>query len=393
MFTTLQFTPAYARRFPDPLNSQENGQHRIEHHLFVCDVKSLPFDPPIPTDPNPREQNTNKQVYKDVRKSLLEGGPTFHLKNKGITAIAHSVNVDEEKRVYTVNFTKGRDGIVDGGHTYRIIRENYAECPDGQFVKIEILTGVPDDLIVDIAQGLNTSVQVPQMALANLDKRFEWIKDALKNKPYSDQIAYKQNEEGEFTVRDIISFLTLFNLELFPDDSSHPKIAYTSKEECLKRYLKEQPSYEKLRPILSNILELYDYVHSKGRELYNRKYAGKGGSLKFYQDKKKKPYPLIFTGGSTPQKLYDGALYPILGAFRFLVERNLVDGTVRWKTSSFAEVKKLFDEVGGDLINLTQNTSISKGRNPNAIGKDDSHWDNLYKTVALAYVQKQLAAR
>jgi hypothetical protein len=45
------------------------------------------------------------------------------------------------------------------------------------------------------------------------------------------------------------------------------------------------------------------------------------------------------------------------------------------------------------MIKVTQNTSESRGRNPNAIAKDDSHWDNLYKTVTVAYLQKRISSK
>ena len=340
-------------------------------------------------DPNPRDQNTDRRIYVEVKKSLLEGDGNFHLKNKGITIIADSVTVGEDKKTHLIKFRPG-DGIVDGGHTYKIIRENRAECPQGQFVKVEILTGITNDLIVEIARGLNTSVQVQQMALANLDDRFTWIKEALDGMPYSSKIAYKQNQDGDFTVRDLISFLTLFNIAEYPDASKHPKAAYSSKEACLTNYLKGQPNFEKLRKLLPDILSLYDYIHQNWKKLYNNKYKGKGGKFKFAHDKKLKPYPLIFLGTSVEQTLTDGALYPMLGAFRFFVEEDPKDGMYKWKVGSFAKIKKIFDEVGAEMVNITSNTSENNGRNPNAIGKDDSHWDNLYKTAALHYLQQQM---
>ncbi len=354
--------------------------------MLLCNVKSIPDG--IPTDPNPRDQNTDRAIYKEIKESLLNSGDlTFHLKNKGITIIASDVSYDESKKAYTVLFNKG-DGIVDGGHTYRILLENMLDAPDDQYVKIEILTGIEDDMLVDIARGLNTAVQVTRMSLANLDEKFEWIKKILKGEIYEKEISYKENEEGEFTIREIIGLLTLFNIDLFPDGKEHPKVAYISKEECLKRYIASQKSYEKIEPILKDILELYDYIQLKSHTLYNNKYNGKGRKLAFYQDRKRGKYKFIFTGQESKFRLFDGALYPILGAFRAVVEQDERTGKYRWRLRSFAKIKKLFDEVGADLINVTRNTSDNRGKNPNAIGKDESNWDNLYKTVYLAYLER-----
>ena len=202
MKKTLRFFPEISRRFPDPLKMGSNGEKlNIEHHLLISSVKKIPDN--IPTEPNPRDQNTDKLVYKKVKESLLnEDDLTFHLKNKGITIIADSVRYHDEgkEKYYEVIFSDGT-GIVDGGHTYKIIQDNKEECPDNQFVKIEILSGVNKDLSDDIAQGLNTSVQVTLASLSNLEGRFAWISDALKNESYHTEISYKENQDGEYSIR------------------------------------------------------------------------------------------------------------------------------------------------------------------------------------------------
>ena len=67
----------------------------------------------------------------------------------------------------------------------------------------------------EIAGGLNTSVQVQDMSLDNLEGLFEWIKDELKSEPYFERIAWKENQPGEFDARDIVSLLTKLNIYSF----------------------------------------------------------------------------------------------------------------------------------------------------------------------------------
>ncbi|MGE5692235.1 MAG: AIPR family protein, partial [Candidatus Zixiibacteriota bacterium] len=376
----------------------EENSTNIEHHILLCRAVDLP--PDIPTDPNPREQKTDKGIYKDVKNSLLnEKDLTFHLKNKGVTIIAHEINYSTNRDAVEISFKDG-EGIVDGAHTCKIILENQTECPSNQFVKLEVLTGVPKSYIELIAEGLNTAVVVQAMSLANLSKDFDWVKAILDTTPYGKKIAYKENVDAEFDIRDIVGLMTLFNVDLFPDATTHPKVAYISKARALDTFLgkedgdndeetkrKRRESFKKLAPILKDILQFHDYVHLKAHELYNREYLGKARKLAFYQTRKRGKYTLIFSNTETGSMLYDGALYPILGAFRYLVEKNPGTESYSWKVGSFENVKKLFDKVGAQMIYATKNTSDSRGRNPNAIGKDDSHWDNLYKTVALAYLE------
>ncbi len=377
----------YSRRYPDPLNQILEGDPlNIEHHVLLSRAVDVPSG--ISKKPNPREQNIDRGIYKTVRESLEDTEDlSFHLKNKGITILAHKVELSEDKKVATVLLGED-DGIADGGHTYEIILASQGAnmCPDGQYVKFELITGVPREMAVSITGGLNTAVQVQEASLLNLEGKFEWVKEALKGMPYAGQIAYKQNEEGAYDIRDILSFMTLFNVKKF-SNTKHPKEAYISKARCLDLYADDEVSFKMLKPILKDILSLHDYVHVEGRSRYNEATGGRSGAMTgVYKTRKRGKFQFIFTGEESEKKLHDGTLYPILGAMRFLVEQKAGEDVYSWKLKSFDEVKSFFDEVAPQLITTTYNTSVQYGRKPNSVGKDDNHWDNLYKTVALHFL-------
>jgi hypothetical protein len=383
----------YTRKYPDPLNVAISGDenYNIEHHILLSKAIDVPSG--IPKDPNPRAQKKNMDygIYKEVRESLENSNDlNFHLKNKGITILAHRVDYGPDKRTATI-YIGENEGIADGGHTYEIVlaAQGNETCPEGQYVKFEIITGVPKDMRTDIAGGLNTAVQVQEASLANLDGKFEWIKETLKDMPYAKEIAYKQNQDAAYDVRDIVGLMTLFNVDKF-SNTKHPREAYVSKAKCLEMYLDDPDSYKMLKPILKDILYLHDYVHIKSKERYNSETHGKAGAMKgVYTDKRKRgKSPLYFMNEQTDQKLYDGALYPILGALRFLVEHKPGENEYSWKLGSFEKVKKVFEEIAPELVTTTYNTSQNFGGKPNAIGKDENHWDSLYKTVALHYLSK-----
>ena len=386
----IVFKPEYSRQHPDPLNKNSSGVPiHIEHHIFVLNASQLPEG--IPKSPNPREQNTNKYIYRDIRASLDDvNDPTFHLKNIGITAFAQRVEYSRNKDTATVLFADGQ-GIVNGAHTYEIIQESRADgdCPDNQFVKMEILTGVPPEMIPDVASGLNTAVQVDPASIMNLEGLFEWVKEELKGTPYENRISYKQNEDGDFHVREILALLTLFNVDLIPYPLQ-PKEAYTSKAKCLELYKSNPESFMMLRPILKDILQLYDHVQIASRVVYNKSSGGSAGAMKGVfaskGEKSKAVFKFIFVGQESKFKMYDGALYPMLGSMRYLVERKPGDNVYSWKLDSFDKVKKHFDKVAPELTRITYNMSLTYGRKPNSIGKDENHWGNLYKEVAMEFL-------
>ena len=386
------FKTDYSRKFPDPLNSSDSDDiYNIEHHILLCKASEVPSN--VPKDPNPREQKTDYSIYKKVRESLDNGyEPFFHLKNKGITILAHKVEYSKDKRVATVYFLPG-EGIADGGHTYEIVLESQKDngCPENQYVKFEIITGIPQDIRVDIAGGLNTAVQVQEASLLNLDGKFSWVEETLKDTEYLDKISFKQNENKAFDIREIVALMNLYRGDEYKD--SHPKEAYTSKATCLNHYKANQKSFEMLRLMLKDILHLYDYVQINTRGKYNQKKQAQGskgragGMTGIYETRKRGKFQFIFMNAECDTRMYDGALYPILGAMRYLVEMKPGAKHYSWKLKNFSEVLKFYDEIAPELLETTYNTSVDRDRNPNAIGKDDNHWSNLYKSVKVKYLE------
>lgn len=210
----------------------------------MCPVLSLPAD--LPKGANPRQQNIDRRIYKDIARHLMneEGTPnTFHLKNKGITILADAVTKGSDDETYVIELNSGQ-GIVDGAHTYEIILSKQAdiremsgikENPVNQFVKVEVITGLQNGLVAEIASGLNTAVQVQQMALKDLEGKFDWLKEELKDEPYFEQIAFTQNATGEYDVRDILVMLELSTSEFIRMRAPRIRLGHsTQKRACLR---------------------------------------------------------------------------------------------------------------------------------------------------------------
>lgn len=390
---SFRFPAQFARRVPDPVFHQSHG---IERHILFVPVRSVPVG--IPLDPNARVPNVRRRIYRDIEQSLLDRDTipgSFHLKHKGITIVAESVAKDGDD-VYAVSLGENH-GIVDGGHTYDLITKNLQneELPEKQFVKFEVVTGVPAEWIVEIAGGLNTSLQVQPASLDNLAGLFDWIKDEISNEPYYSAIAWRENEIGEFDARDIISILTCFNIDHFPNDinngDAHPIVAYEKKSKALELFEENRESYQRLRPILKDILFLHDTIRFESQRLYNEA-GGRYGNLSFVESKARGEFTFPFISQKGKYRLMNGALYPMLGAFRWMVEKDGKSGKSRWR-GGFRNVLRLWEVSGPELLRATVQTSNELGRNPNAIGKSRNHWSNLYTRVALRDLQSKVDAK
>ncbi len=386
----------FVRRIPDPVFPQ------WERHILLCAIGDLPDG--LPMDPNPRKPRVDLSIWREIKKHLLneEGTPnTFHLKNKGITLIANRVNKVDDENVELV-FESGQ-GIVDGGHSYDLILKNRDEIEDrnstngdvpkiSQFIKLEVLTGITPDLWPEIAGGLNTAVQVQEMSLMELADKFAWIKDELKGEPYLSQIAFQEGVTAPYDARDVVALLDLFNVSDFPNDGAEqPVRAYTSKAQVLENYSQKQSDYQKLRPILRDILILRDTIAFEARDKHTAA-GGRGGKLAFVDARKRGVFEFVFTGEVSKFELMGGALFPMLAAFRWMVVINPATGLAEWR-GGFATVKSLWDKTGPELMRATQETSVELGRKPHAIGRSRNHWATLHKTVANAELMGRASVR
>ncbi len=387
----VQFKVESLRRIPDPVTPDARARYS-----GVVNVENLPAD--LPMDTNPRDQTTTTNVAKDIKKGLLgeTSGQLFHLLNRGLLISADRVDFNNKTSLLTVYLPDGeRHGLVDGGHTYRIIQDNIAELSTQQFVNLEIMTGIEEDF-TEIAGARNTSVQVDLKSLEELKKNLDTIHQVVSGEPFADRIAYRQFEKKEIDVLEVIALLTIFNIDLYPDSGAHPIRSYSSKLKNLEQYLEDDNSktYAKLKPIAGDVFRLHDHVLETFSDHYKKAiHSGKPGGRKEIVNKKRPYYPLRFSpvdvNGDVPKIQYGipaGLVYPILGAMRFLVERS-DDGTAfMWKTAPIA----FYDEhVGTNLVDTTMEASKQLGQNPNAVGKSRWLWESLYNVVKAKYLELQ----
>lgn len=188
---------------------------------------------------NSRDQKLTSTVAKDIEDSLVSNDGYFHIKNRGIVLSAQSVLFDTKKSVVTIFFNEDAfHGNIDGGHTYKIVQGHSGENLN-QFVQFEVITAV-EDIIEQLAEARNNSVQVDAKSLAELKNRFKPIKTGIVDLPFFNRIAFKQNQLTQDKItgknnkmidaREIVAILSMFNLEKYPE-GIHPIDSYSSKEQ------------------------------------------------------------------------------------------------------------------------------------------------------------------
>lgn len=398
--TTHKLRVVEARRVKHPTYPQ------IEKHTFILRAKDLPSG--IRTDANARDPvGLNRRVYREVEENLFNRFAfpgIFDLMNKGITVLATKVKrIDDHN--YELEIDDGQ-GIVDGGHTYRIIcdAQNDPELPEDQHVDLHVRTGVDEEMISEISRGLNTGMQVKQHSLDNLDGKFEWIKEELTNEPYSKLIAWRESDKGDYDIRDIIAVLEAMNIADFPNESgAHPVQAYEKWSIPAEKFSKDaeenkddlsKSKYYRLRPILKQALCLFDHVRRDFRDVYNAEKLGTGGALDIVEQAtgdKKFQFPFARLPPSE-YRLTKGAAYPIFAAFRTKVKFDHASGKAYWD-GGFQSVLDLWKAAAPEVCRATKDAIKEIGRKPDQIGKNRGHWSNMHKTLELFVLRKALAEK
>lgn len=388
---TLNFKTKSFRKVPNPFYNVEDYINSSEMYIMICDVKDIPND--IPMETNPREQKLTTGVAKKIRATLRnEKSHNFYLLNRGLTLSAKSVQYDNKTDIVTLEFEDlDVHGDIDGGHTYKIILEQQENLDYGeQFVKVEILTGV-EDMFQELAAARNTSVQVQDKSIAELENRFDIIKEAIDKEPYLENLYFKENEKGEIDVADVIAILNLFNIDKYPNKNESPIISYSGKGQCIKNYIATHKEYEesdnnpyvKMKKVMPDIFRLYDYLEKNMRKYYSNGVSNKKyGLVTGVTTKKegKEAFKTKFYQENIDYTTPNGFLYPILGAFRALLEEK--NGVYDWKKNPF----EIMDKIGPELVASTISMSRELGNNPNATGKNKTLWMNLYMMVCIEII-------
>ena len=344
---------------------------------------------------NPRGQNLNTALSKKVSESLFEQPLLFVLKNRGLTLMAQNVRYDNRSEVLSFELDDEEShGLLDGGHTYRIIKEYLKDYGDDIFnmpmIRLEIIESddIVDEERVDIVKARNSSTQVKDDSIANLNNYFDKIKEEVGGEEYADHISYKENDLGEdmtkkpIAISEILSYLKCFDQQFGRGDQ--PIIAYSGKGSILKKFANDLPGErektECLIPLLKDILKLHDKIYLRLPDWYNSD-GGKFGRLtgvivaesKAESARKRKKTELQFIGEESGYRIPAGYIYPLLAAFR----ANLKDdGTVGWKVPP----EELLEAVGPKLASFIGERALAL-KNPNQLGKDKSVWQLCYQEV------------
>ena len=275
----LKFKVEALRTLASPYRKGDKDESTFETiYYLLVDMKELPSN--IPLDVNPREPKMTTNVARSLLTAVVEPETDFYINNRGIVIAAKTLTFNSTDSEVTIDIGDQNDendkslyGILDGGHTYTAIMRKRDEIPEDirKFVRVEVITNVQN--ITRLSDARNTSVQVSDMALFNLDDKFDDIKASIAGQAYADLIAYKDNEDKPIHVSELLRLLYAFDIDKYPDDNAAPVQSYSGKTQVFKRYKQafESPFYKSLTgqiplscsPLFFTSLYIFSVFHGR----------------------------------------------------------------------------------------------------------------------------------
>lgn len=344
------------------------------------------------TEVNPRQQNLKSKPSKEMREELIGNSrDIFHFLNRGISISALNCtvrNIKDKKEVIITLSNLDEHGIFDGGHSFKVLCEclTKAKVLETKHVMLEVFTGV-EDILYDLARSRNTSTQVKEKSLANLEGKFNFIKDALRNECFFSNISWVENDEGAISISYIIQILTAFNKNL--GHKSMPK-TYSGAGSCETLYIREFNNnknnienniYYKLTPLYSDIFKFVDHVLVSLPAIYNKNgYEAERGIFGRLRGITYKPdfFPLLFSPNNkkTSYKIPNPFFFPVIAAMRQLYKED-DNGMFKWIIDPIT----VFNDISEKLVTKVMGYYFDKNGYVTEMGKSLGIWVDTFELV------------
>ena len=350
------------------LRDLDDPSGQVARKEMVVSLEQYPHD--FSLGPNPRQPVLTSPVSKRIGETLKEDWRNFHLLNRGVTVIAKAVEFDNKTQRVRLMLDETEEekpvfGILDGGNTNARVNLWRQELPDEAsahlneaFINVQVLiphlngaaapTGEMLDLLNDIKDARNTSVQVKTKSLADARKHFDSLKSILQKELYFEEISWHEGQGGSIDALQLVSFLMMYYPSFSKaSEGGEPSNAYGHKERCLDAFLdyssREPEILEKWIQILPDIVRLYDELQVTFPKHYGGRFGGIN-EVQIYDERRyergnkkyrKTPIKSQFLSAQMKYSYPAGWLYPLFAAFRLLAGPDKGNTKIVWKKDPF----------------------------------------------------------
>ncbi|MGC9948981.1 MAG: AIPR family protein [Bryobacteraceae bacterium] len=341
-----------------------------------------------------RPASERKKPFRDMIETVEQSPSSFHLKNRGIIYRCEKFEYERTLRVTIPDIPPSefedlengepKFGIADGGHTFEVIQQTVGRMNElseregwkEPYVRVHFLAGEALDIgeLEQVVEALNTSSQVQQFTLDEYQNRFDELKEALQRGAFDiGLIAFRENEEKEWDVREIIQRMACFLKDRWK--SVQPASMYRSKGKALDMFTTEGNEFRKLYDVVVDVIALPEFIQSefsRGDSVKGRRF----GKLRAVRTLKK-PHARPGTAYTTDHEMDLAASLPI----RRRVPRAV--GTQGRQILLEAGYKEVFKVAAEELYRALLNKSRT-AKAVNSLGTDTEYWTQAANIILRA---------
>jgi hypothetical protein len=344
------------------------------------------------------QTSQKKKPFRDMVDTVETSPSTFHRKNRGIIYVCEKFEFDNKARLLRVTIPdikptdfeelengEPKFGIADGGHTFEVILQTVARINELReregwiepFVRVHFLAGQAFESgeLEQLVEALNTSSQVQQFTLDEYQNKFDELKETLQKGGFDPNVvAFRENEDKEWDVRDIVQRLACFLKERWK--TTQPAQMYRSKGKALDLYTNEatHDEFRKLYDVAAEVVTLPEFIQAEfSRDTGKGRKFGKIRAVKTL----KKPWTPAGTQYTTDHEMDLAASLPIAAAFRELLE--LKGDCYYW----IVDYKQVFQTAADELYKALL-TKVRTAKAVNSLGADTEYWTQCANIILRA---------
>ncbi|MBJ7960553.1 AIPR family protein [Bacillus cereus group sp. N28] len=226
-------------------------------YIILTTKTSTLKDVVIPLGANPRKPSSNNKNVKEMITQLETDPTNFRRKNEGISIIANEAVIDQQSNKVIFEIDE-RQGIINGGHTYFVLNKYGV---DNATVRIEINTGVPEKLTVEIAASRNASKKLATESELHHLGMFEWVKDSISPELRAD-VKFFEGDEGSIEIGELLQVANIINPTKGTIENA--KRSYNGRGTILNSLKKQGMNAPIIRTSkhIEDLWELYTYIRT-----------------------------------------------------------------------------------------------------------------------------------
>ena len=270
----------------------ENDRKVFTGHAPVSSVLALNTDENVRAyllDAEGKERRRATQVNSEIRNTLEEKPELFCILNSGVVVVAHSHEIDEQRKVLRLK----RPSIINGSQTqgvlrdfFDVLRENQLDAPPIH-IKYELIITTDDDLIAEISIARNFQNDVANISIAGRRGHLDELEDSIQEKlPYAKlRKSETQLSDDYIATERLLQVITaLIPAALWPvrDEAENPNkvFTYSMKAKCLKQfqaiYLQAKNKQDTNHEGAKRLYQFYLDIAPEALQLYEKWKAHQG---------------------------------------------------------------------------------------------------------------------